>query len=304
MSKFIKWTLTELCELIKETTANKFDFIIFIDGRRGTGKSTLAYKLALRIKKNFNPWKDILFSREEVLKQLTLKKNDLIIADEMINVSYRRDFYLEDQKNLIKYFNMYRDSCNVFIGCVPTFVNIDKDLLKMVKMRITVVRRGLAVVQIPNNPMYNPDPWDIEKNRKIEMSWMNMNKPRYSKLTTFAGYLEFGDLKPTSRKIYEAVKQEKRARLLEPDKANDEKEPFDRLYDLVKAKLVTKEELQKYTNIMGISYNVIVTKLNAKLKEDKDIPEGLSLKDYLKKKKTDKELQEEILMRKKPNFQV
>ena len=109
------------------------------------------------------------------------------IADEMINVTFNRDFYDLDQKNVIKMINMNRDHCNLFIACVPQFQNLDTQIKNLCKIRITVVRRGLAIIQTPNRTIYVKDKWDQATNEKFEREWLQkgISKPTYSKLTTF-----------------------------------------------------------------------------------------------------------------------
>ena len=47
--------------------------------------------------------------------------------------------YENEQKTLLKALNMYRDSCNVFIGCIPKFVELDKQIQRLCKIRITIL---------------------------------------------------------------------------------------------------------------------------------------------------------------------
>jgi len=110
----------------------------------------------------------------------------------MINVTYNRDFYVEDQKLLLKGLNMYRDSCNVFVGCIPRFIDLDVQLQRMCKIRITVVRRGIALIQTRRKAIYSTDPWDIRMNQKIEDKWSmkGTKNPRYSQLTTVRGIIK------------------------------------------------------------------------------------------------------------------
>ena len=97
-----------MCDVIEGWIGNKFDGIIFIEGKRGLGKSTLAYKIATRLKTPiaFSPKRDIVYSRDDTLKHLATKKGGVIFSDEMINVAYNRDFYNEEQKVLLKALNM------------------------------------------------------------------------------------------------------------------------------------------------------------------------------------------------------
>ena len=101
MGQLLVWTLKDIKESIEIMTSEivKFDCIIFIEGNRGLGKSTLAYKILSGLKVNikFKPKRDLVYSREDTIKHLATKKNGCILSDEMINVAYKRDFYESEE---------------------------------------------------------------------------------------------------------------------------------------------------------------------------------------------------------------
>jgi hypothetical protein len=213
------WTLKFLRECIEDMTKDtmKFDCIIFIEGNRGEGKSTLAYQIlkGLKVEIPFKPQRDILFSRQDTIKHLATKINGCIWSDELINVAYKRDFYVEDQKDLLKALDMYRDSRNVFVGCIPKFIDLDTKIQKLCKIRITVIRRGLVLIHLQKRTIFSNDPWDVKNNQKIENKWINRSNsnPKYGQLSTVRGLLQFGDLTPLQREEYEAIKKEKRSHI-------------------------------------------------------------------------------------------
>jgi hypothetical protein len=86
-------------------------------------------------------------------------------------------------------------------------------------MRISVIRRGLAIVHTPVKSIYSKDIWDTAHNEKIEREWLkgNSSKPKYSRLTTFRGFLKFPDLTEKQRTLYEKLKFEKRNQLMVED---------------------------------------------------------------------------------------
>jgi len=107
---------------------------------------------------------------------------------------------------------MNRDHCNFFIACVPQFQTLDNQIKGLCKIRITVVRRGLAIIQTPNRTIYVRDKWDQATNEKIERDWLKkgIRNPHYSKLTTFRGLLKFPDLREQAKVKYKIVKDGKR----------------------------------------------------------------------------------------------
>ncbi|MEX0597013.1 MAG: hypothetical protein WD512_10990, partial [Candidatus Paceibacterota bacterium] len=136
MGKLFHWKVKDLVQTIDRMIENKFDCVIAVDGKRSLGKSTVSYKIAKRVKNNFNPWRDIVYLRKDITKLYINHFKGVIWADEMINAGHNRDFYDQEQKKLIKSINMYRDNFNVFIWCIPNFLNLDTQLRNLVKIRL------------------------------------------------------------------------------------------------------------------------------------------------------------------------
>ena len=207
--------------MIVQILSKEFDCFIVIEGNRGLGKSTLAIHLARGVAREFKRlgsedykfhWKNTFIYTKRETKQFWHKWKLTGIADEMINVTFNRDFYNEEQKDIIKMINMNRDHCNFFIACVPQFQTLDSQIKNLCKIRITVVRRGLAIIQTQNRTIYVKDKWDQATNEKIERSWLQkgIKNPHYAKLTTFRGILKFPKLHPTAQEKYQQTKDEKR----------------------------------------------------------------------------------------------
>lgn len=252
--------MKKLAETIAAWQKNKFDGIVVADGNRGLGKSTCTIQIARRCE-GFELNRDIIFSRSEVLKHIATKKNGVIVADEMINVTHNRDFYFQDQKNLIKMLNMYRDKCNLFFACVPNFYALDKQFRDLVKMRINVLRRGLAVIHIPQQKSFSADRWDTSFNEKIESSWRNKFKSHYNRLTTFKGYLKFSDLPSRIKLKYETLKDEKRNDIYEEEiNVEEEKNPKEiilEIYQDLKSGRLNPNDLMVTAKERGVELTVL-----------------------------------------------
>lgn len=270
-----RWSIGRLCKLIEEMQRNKFDVIIIIEGNRGLGKSTLAYHIANRTKTHkFNPKKDIMYKRKEIIDAFNNRWFSTFWADEMINVSFNRDFYDMDQKKLIKIINMNRDHCNLFIACVPQFQVLDNQIKNLCKIRITVVRRGLAIVQTQNRSIYSTDRWDSGINEKIERDWLKsgVSKPRYSRLTTFRGLMNFGDLTPAQREEYEEIKRTKRNEIKqEQEEEEQSNKPADRLYGLLReGKIGTRQMFDNMCLAMGLKPLNVMQNIRIRMRNEGD----------------------------------
>jgi len=117
------WSMKKMIQMIVRILENKFDCFIVIEGNRGLGKSTLAIGLARGVSREFRKkgskdyrfnWRNSLVYTKKETKRFWHKWRSNGIGDEMINVTFNRDFYNEDQKDIIKMMNMNRDHCNFF----------------------------------------------------------------------------------------------------------------------------------------------------------------------------------------------
>lgn len=295
-------SLSKLCEAIETRINNKFDLIIFIEGKRGMGKSTFLYQLAKKLNNRglikFNPKEHLVYSREDSVRILARSERCFLLNDEMINVAYNRDFYNQDQKELLKALNNYRDSCNVFGGCVPKFVDLDKQIQKLCEMRVIIKRRGLAEIHGQIRGVYIDDVWDTKNNQKKELHI----KGNYKKSRTFRFYVEFPDLKEKERKFYEKLKHERRNRIFDKGE-NIETSPWDdfynKLYEQARAKEMTKEQFENLCRFAGIQIKVARNRLNERFK-DEGIDERLDhfLKASIKKKDKEKQKSKKIIVKK------
>lgn len=268
---------------ICDRLTNKFDVFMVIEGKRGLGKSTLGFRLMLLVKREmkkrkvkgyqFVPKYDILYSRQEVLRYFN-KWQHSGLADEMINVTFNRDFYNEDQKDIIKMINMNRDHNNFFIACVPQFKVLDSQIKNLASMKLTVVRRGISIMHMPNKTVYSSDIWDERVNEKIEREWLKagVSNPKYSRLTTFRGFLRFPKLTPKQEEIYQRIKDEKRNIIAQgKDLVDDidEKDPFNIIYNaLIEGKIKNTAMLEGMIFAHGLNLAGTKAKIRKKLNED------------------------------------
>lgn len=181
----------------------------------------------------FHPKKALIYTQDELQNALA-SWHGITIPDEMINITFNRDFYSEKQKDIIKMLNMFRDHENLTIACVPQFQNLDNQIKNLCKIKITVKKRGVAIIHSPNSTVYCKDKWDQATNEKIEREWIikKITRPNYSKLTTFRGLIKFPPLSRKQEALYQQIKNEKRSVVLRDDMhitLKDDDDPFQKI---------------------------------------------------------------------------
>lgn len=277
----INWSMPKLVTQICDRLQNKFDVFLVIEGKRGLGKSTLGFKLMMYVKRemkrrgvegyNFKAGHDILYTRKSVLRFFN-KWQHSGLADEMINVTFNRDFYKEDQKDIIKIINMNRDHNNFFVACVPQFKVLDSQIKNLTCMKITVVRRGVAIVHLPNKTVYSSDIWDERVNEKIEREWLKSGtqNPRYRRLTTFRGFIKFPKLTEKQELLYQKIKDRERNVIMEgKDVEEKPKTATDIIYEkLIEGKIKNKTMLEGMGMVEGVSEYALINRLRRMLKEN------------------------------------
>ena len=232
-------------------------------------------KLKEKNRYKFIPQKALIYTQDDLQKFLA-GWHGISIPDEMINITFNRDFHTEKQKDIIKMLNMFRDHENLTLACVPSFQNLDNQIKNLTKMKITVKKRGVAIIHTPNSVVYCKDKWDSATNEKIERSWImkKVRNPNYSKLTTFRGLVRFPPLSRKQEAMYQNIKNDKRAVVLKDDMKinadNEEaKDPVNMLYnDVINGGIRNMDIIRGYAKAMGITVDALVGRIVTKLKKD------------------------------------
>jgi hypothetical protein len=256
-------------------------------------------KLNEEKKYRFKPQTSLIYTQDE-LQNFLAGWQGISIPDEMINITFNRDFYSEKQKDIIKMLNMFRDHENLTIACVPQFQNLDNQIKNLTKMKLTVKRRGLAIIHTPNPVIYCKDKWDQATNEKIEREWImkKITYPNYSKLTTFRGLVRFQPLTKKQEAMYQEIKNMKRNVVLKDEmginqQESEAKDPFN-----IFMKLLTNDgirngmEMEGYAKGMGITADQLRSKASKQLRRENK-PHALS--HYFWEKKGKKEVNQEFV---------
>lgn len=265
----ITWSMKKMIWMITKTLQNKFDCVIIAEGNRGLGKSTLAIHLARGVAREIKKqgldqykfhWRNSLIYDKKETKKFLHKWKSTGIVDEAIGVTFNRDFYNEDQKDIIKQINTNRDHSNFFLLCVPSFQTLDNQIKNLCKIRLTVVRRGLCIIQTKQDSIYLKDKWDQATNEKIERSWMlkGIKNPQYSRLTTFRGIMRFPALTEQQEEKYQKVKDDKRNVIAKDEMGitNEEKKEKDPVEILAKMLIDGKIRNAVYVDGFAVGHNL------------------------------------------------
>jgi len=285
--KAITWTIKDIVDILVSRQENEFDGNIAVSGDRGNGKSTLINKIFYRFK-IFDPWKHQVYNGNDVIHLLKSQTFGLCWDDEAINSGYKRNWQNKTQQELIKILTAYRDNYNIYASAIPNFFTLDKDLRDLYFIHLHIIERGIAVVHMPlQGRLYSQDRWDAKHNAKVEESWSKRMakdpnfKPAYHKLSTFRGYLFFGDVTEKQKKLYKQIKRDKRADafLTEEEKNNNKEISFiDRVYNLMIEGKLSSEGIMQMCLLEGKKYSSINASLNRMLK---DRGESKTVKEFL-----------------------
>lgn len=286
--KPLVWSLKEVAELFESRRQNRFDVINLTTGGTGLGKSTLMFKILLRMK-GFNIKKHLTYSRDETIDLLKNQKSSYCWNDEIFEAGFKRTHYEKGQIDLIGTITKYRCNYNVFVGCLPVFFTLDKELLKLVSINIDVIGRGKAVLHLrKDGRRYTDDPWDVKINSKLEERWSRKRegnpdfKIPYHKYTTFAGYIFFNDATPKQIELYERMRDEKKGAIEAAKNAENSEEALTFYDKLLKMLMNGRMDIDQLNNICTLNNKKIAnvrTRLNKLLK---NLGEPKRVKDLLK----------------------
>lgn len=286
--KPVVWSMKELAEITKDRIMNKFDSNIAVSGWTGLGKSTFIWKL-LHKYPDFKVEEKLTYKRGEMIDLIKNYKFSYCWNDEFISSGYKRDFFNQEQVELIKVLTKYRNNFNIVAGAVPVFFTLDKELLKLFGMHINIIERGVGVVHLPREArMYTDDIWDIKVNSKLEEKWSKkkMKNPDfnipYHKYTTFAGYVYFGKMTDKQEEYYEYLKKTKREESEAKEEQKEKESFYDKVMRMLKDGKLDEDGLLQICLFNDKKLSSVKVRLNQLLN---DSGESKTLNDFLKDKK-------------------
>lgn len=251
------YALYEFTDDIAKTIALDKDFLITIDGDTGTGKSTMALKIAKSVQPDYDMNTQMVFSAEEFLTAInSLPRGSVIVADEAVTMLFSRDFMTNSNKDIVKKLNLVRYKNYIILFLIPNFWDLEKGARERMKVWIHIKKRGLGIMMHKTGNPAERDKW-MEKEKKKEFFGWDSGRENLERVSGCFGTIQCGDMTLPEKEEYEKLKEERRLLRESPtlDKPNDYSFRLWKMYVLnllleftYKRHYVTNEEFSK---IMG-----------------------------------------------------
>ena len=115
-----------MLEEMRYSVSQKFDNIVLISGREGSGKSSLAYHICKALG-DFNLEDGYIYNFDEFLDALrnNEEKGSIFWLDEASNIASRHDWMKADNKAFIQILEMFRSKSYTLVMCIPSEDRID-----------------------------------------------------------------------------------------------------------------------------------------------------------------------------------
>lgn len=210
------WSPAELNhEITKKRLANDLDFLCFIDGHKGFGKSCLSYYLGSNNDPDYSLQKNFVFKKGKddiINKHMALPKGKWLNVDEGQRSFFNLGFMDPEQIALWKFYNESRKANIATTFCTPDFMKLGSALVNVGDMRIHVVARGVGVIFWPYENAVSYDRWQIKECQKIfKEETEGLKAPQidlakkveiYTKFPTFYGIVKWPDWPKEVKKEY------------------------------------------------------------------------------------------------------
>jgi len=208
--------LKDFARTMHDTGRSDRDVVAAFGGMTGEGKSVAMIQMIKEYCKSAGikfTFDCMTWSREELLKWIDgdkdgkgqLPEYSPVIADELISMFYRRNWYEDDQKAAVELFNKCRDRHLFITGAIPNFWDLDGGMLSRIRFYIYIPRRGVMwVFEQENNP-FAGDKWNVSENKKV----FRKHKNPY-RCPNFLCEITYDDLEANEKKRYYEIRNTKR----------------------------------------------------------------------------------------------
>ena len=206
-------TMDDFAELIYGIQGTDRWVFIACDGEMGEGKSCFTSKLCSAVANMndlpFSYEDSITYSRKELKEWVDGEKRkpekSSILADELISLFFKRNWYDREQIDGIELLNKCRDRHLAVIGNIPNFWDLDSAIFAALTFYIHIPRRGVAWVFRKDDNPFTSDKWHKKFNEKRFMKDRTPFRCR-----GFVCQINFSDWSPKEKERYYAVRNTKR----------------------------------------------------------------------------------------------
>jgi|26BtaG_2_1085354.scaffolds.fasta_scaffold05256_8 hypothetical protein len=228
----IKASIEEFADMISRIQLTDRWVFIGCDGDMGEGKSCFTSQLAQKVsKKNkriFTYNQNMTFSRKELKNWIDGEEKDgklinrkdeysVILADELISMFFKRNWFDSDQIDGIELLNKCRDRHLCVLGNIPCFWDLDSAIYPIITFWVHIPERGVAwIFQKDKNP-FATDKWHRKKNEK---QFMKRKNPYHC--INFICEIHFNDWSKSDKQKYYTVRNKKRIKT-EGQRAKEER---------------------------------------------------------------------------------
>lgn len=203
----------KIAEILKK---DRWVFLV-CDGEMGEGKSCFVTQLAREVAKithtPFSYKDNLTFLRSELKTWIDGDKDgkgqkqehSAIVADELISLFFKRNWFDADQIDGIELLNKCRDRHLFVCGNIPNFWDLDSAIYSSITFRVRIHERGRAWVFMKSRDPFTGDTWFKKDNHK---SFTKKKNP-YS-CHGFVSELIFDDWNEKDKEEYYEVRNTKR----------------------------------------------------------------------------------------------
>ncbi len=210
-------TIKQFAKTIAKMVRSDRYVLAVASGYMGEGKSCFLSQLMREVASitntPFNYNNNITYSRKELKEWIDggpkgenrKQEQSSILADELINMFFKRSWFDSEQIDGIQLLNKCRDRHLFIGGCVPTFWDLDAGIYSPTTFWCHVVERGRVWIFEKDPNPWGRDPWYRKYNEKVFQSSRSPYKAK-----GFVCEIMFGDWSPQDKEEYYAVRNAKR----------------------------------------------------------------------------------------------
>lgn len=201
---FDEGILNGMIEEMRYSVEQKFDNVILISGREGSGKSSLAYHICKSYDPDFKMEEGYIYNYDEFLEALRNgeERGRTFWLDEASNIASRHDWMKSDNKSFIQILEMFRSKSYTLICCIPVEDRIDNYIRNFrARFKIRCKIKSWSDSEIPKRGYY-------ELYRVLPQEYGNA----YNELV---GYGKFPPMPIAADRVYQAIKEDAQKRKLD-----------------------------------------------------------------------------------------